>query len=168
MDSVKNQITDTLYPSCCEFAIFHCTIIERPPLDAAQTVMCQVDFYLQVLSHHYIQYFGILNPNRSGPLHPESVRSAALELATAYPLRDIAIYEQYVLQMTGSNFLPKIKLTLNFTNDSNKIAVQTKTDNFNSVHMADHHSTYIESTRIWTSLSESLLERVSGPTDAAH
>ena len=34
--------------------------------------------------------------------------------------------------------------------------------------MADHHSTYIESTRIWTSSSESLLERVPGPTDAAH
>ena len=59
------------------------------------------------------------NPNRSGPLRPEPVRSAAPELATAYPLRDIAIYEQYVLRMTGSNFLPKLKLTLSFTNDSN-------------------------------------------------
>ena len=67
--------------------------------------------------------FCVLNPNCSGPLCPEPVQSAAPELATAYPLRDIAIYEQYVLQMTGSNFLPKIKLTLSFINDSNKIAV---------------------------------------------
>ena len=67
--------------------------------------------------------FGRCPPNRSGPLRPEPVRSAAPELATAYPLRDIAIYKQYVLQMTGRNFLPKIKLTLGFTNDSNKIAV---------------------------------------------
>ena len=34
--------------------------------------------------------------------------------------------------------------------------------------MADHHSTYIESTQIWTSSSESLLKRVPGPMDAAH
>ena len=61
----------------------------------------------------------IPNPNRSGPLHPEPVRPAAPELVTTYPLRDIAIYKQYVLQMTGSNFLPKLKLTLSFINDSN-------------------------------------------------
>ena len=57
----------------------------------------------------------IPNPNRSGPLCPEPVRSAAPELATAYPLRDIAIYEQYVLQMTGSNFLPISKIKINFS-----------------------------------------------------
>ena len=88
-----------------------------PPV-AAHQVMCRVDsIYWSCPTTTFS--ICIPNPNRSGPLRPEPVRSAAPELATAYPLRDIAIYEQYVLQMTGSNFLPisKIKINLSFTND---------------------------------------------------
>ena len=43
------------------------------PSVAAQPVMCQVVFYLHVSSHHYIQYYSLLNPKRPGPLCPEPV-----------------------------------------------------------------------------------------------
>ena len=73
-----------------------------------RTNKSQVLYIRPVANLHYS-----IVPYRSAPL------VAAPELATAYPLRDIAIYEQYVLQMTGSNFLPisKIKINLSFKND---------------------------------------------------
>ena len=59
------------------------------PSDAAQPVMCQVVFYLHVSSHHYIQYYSLLNPKRPGPLRPEPVLlnicSATPNQASAYP-----------------------------------------------------------------------------------
>ena len=50
-----------------------------------------------------------LQKNRFGPLRPEPVRSAAPELASAYPPGCIAIYEHQVLQLTERNFLTRIK-----------------------------------------------------------
>ena len=109
----------------CIIPLYH---YRARPLDAAQTVMCQVDkailpFYLRTCPTTTFSIYGLRHLAYWIPIVPDLfVWNPFDQLLRNWQrpiLWNIAIYKQYVLQMTGSNFLPKIKLTLSFTNDSN-------------------------------------------------